>query len=321
MGWKGTMRAVSAASRRMEKDAQRRHKQDVKDQMTEDTADAVERWEAYIDDLLTIHTNLTERVNWENLLVKAKPKEPLLEQQHLNKAKTALAAFKPRIFDFLKGGSAKRRAPLDDAISKAPQLDEADYKLVQKKHINILAEWETDRCLAERLIAGEGLAIQEVIAEMQTISEEKHIGSSVQYSIGDNYIHARPQVHTEEIIPNFRRKQLASGRLSETKMPAGQFNELYQDYVASVALKVAGDLFQIIPINEIFITCESNMLNSATGHKEATPILSVQFVRDTMEQLRLEDIDPSDAMRNFNHSMKFSKTKGFAPISPLQDYR
>lgn len=100
-------------------------------------------------------------------------------------------------------------------------------------------------------------------------------------------------------------------------MPVGQFNELYQDYVASVALKVAGDMFQILPLQEVYVTCEAEMLNSMTGHKESTPILSVQFVRRTFERLNLKSIDPSDSMSNFNHVMSFSKTKGFSAIRPL----
>ena len=84
-----------------------------------------------------------------------------------------------------------------------------------------------------------------------------------------------------------------------------------------VALKVAGDSFQMLPLDEVYVTCENEMLNSSTGHKEPTPILSVQFVRKTFEQLNLKAIDPSDSMANFNHAMKFSKTKGFLEVTPL----
>ena len=59
------------------------------------------------------------------------------------------------------------------------------------------------------------------------------------------------------------------------------------------------------------------MLNTQTGHMESAAVLSVQFVRDTFEQLNLEAIDPSDSMRNFNHNMLFTKTKGFAVVEPL----
>jgi hypothetical protein len=60
------------------------------------------------------------------------------------------------------------------------------------------------------------------------------------------------------------------------------------------------------------------MLDASTGHQQLTPILSVQFVRETFGQLNLEHLDPSDSMKNFNHVMDFKKTKGFTRIEPLK---
>jgi len=60
------------------------------------------------------------------------------------------------------------------------------------------------------------------------------------------------------------------------------------------------------------------MLNTSTGHKEATPVLSVRFVYDTFSKLNLASIDPSDALSNFTHEMSFKSTKGLQRISPLK---
>lgn len=103
-------------------------------------------------------------------------------------------------------------------------------------------------------------------------------------------------------------------------MPVGEFNELYQDYVASVALRVAGDLLNVLPLKEVYVTCVAQMLDSQTGHQELTPILSVQFVRETFLRLNLKHIDPSDSIQNFRHEMKFSRTKGFAPVAQLIEF-
>lgn len=317
MGWKGTVRSIGAAARRMEKDAERRHKLALKEQIAMDASEAVANWENYIDDLLNVHTDLTDHIDWNGLLNKKKPAEPKPNTDNFDKAKADLTHFKPKFFDFLKGGTDKVRKHLDDAFEQAPKKDMINQQQALEKYNSDLTEWENDRDLAKRLSIGESLAIQEVITELQTLTKTDLIGSVVNFSIEDNYVHAKPQVHTDEIIPNFRRKQLASGKLSETKMPAAQFNELYQDYVASVALKVAGDLFQLLPLDEVYVTCESEMLNTATGHKEALPILSVKFVRETFMQLKLTDIDPSDSMGNFNHVMSFRRTKGFTAIVPF----
>jgi hypothetical protein len=248
-----------------------------------------------------------------------KPSEPILQHQAQEAAELVLSRFKPGLFDFLSGGSAKRRAKLERALADAPSLDEAAFAAAYDDYRAKLGDWEADTSLARRLLAGEGKAISEVIAEMtKDLEGQSLIGTHVEFSIGDNFVHAKPHVHTDSIVPAVRRRQLASGKLTEARMPAGQFNELYQDYVASVALKLAGELFHVLPLSEIYVTCLTDMLDPQTGHKAHTPILSVQFVRETYFKLNLANLDPSDAMRNFNHAMSFKKAQGFAPIQPLK---
>lgn len=317
MGWKGTVRSFAAAARAAEREAQRHHKQAMKEQMVSDAAEAVEDWENYVDDLVSIHTEVSDAVDWLKITSTPYPEPPIFEPRHQDAAERALTQFKPKISHFFKGGSEKLKQTLQDTLRDAPRLDTEVHEAALRDHTGAVAEWESETDLAKRLVAGEVDAIKEVVAEMQSLSEDDLIGSGVEFTITPSLIHAKPEIHTDEIIPTVRRKQLASGRLSESKMPAGQFNELYQDYVASVALRVAGDLFHILPLPEIYVTCSVRMLNPQTGHQELTPILSVQFVRNTFMRLNLSQIDPSDSMGNFRHEMKFSRTKGFSSIKPL----
>ena len=215
--------------------------------------------------------------------------------------------------------ATKRRRRLEQEFRSCIGIfDQAEYMEEMQAHHRKLDEWANDVALARKLTEGYAGAIRNVIEEMQSLSQDGLIGSSISFEIGDDFLHAKPEVHTDEIVPKFRRKQLASGKLSETKMPVSQFNELYQDYVASVALRVAGDLFNIVPLREVYVTCLTRMLNPKTGHQELTPILSVQFARDTFLRLNLVDVDPSDSMANFNHAMSFAKTKGFTRTEPLR---
>lgn len=318
MGWKGTLRTLSAAARAAERDAQRRHKQALKEQIIEESATAVDDWENYVNDLVSIHTDMNDMIDWHAIAAKVCPEKPQMKSDYQKKSEVALATFKPSIFHFFKGGSKKLCQRLKDALKEAPERDRIDYDARKAKYADDVSEWEADTNLARRLVAGEDEAIKEVIEEMQLLTKEELIGSRVDFSISEGTVHAQPEVHGDDIIPNFRRKQLASGKLSETKMPAGQFNELYQDYVASVALKIAGDLFHILPLDEIFVTCSTRMLNPQSGHQELTPILSAQIIRETFMKLNLNNVDPSDSMANFNHTMNFKKTKGFAPVDPIR---
>lgn len=311
------MRSMAAIARQMEREAEKKRKQDYKEAVAANAAQDVDDWKSYIAELVSIHTRLTEPMDWQSILEKPEPSKPVRSSAKERKAREALEGFRPRLRDKVLGRTARRKSELEHKLSVAPDLDDRKFEEEQHRYEEALAEWKEDRALAERLAAGEGAAIRQVIEEMQPLVKEDRIGSAINFEIADNYLHAKPMVHGDEIVPDFRRKQLASGKLSQTKMPKGEFNELYQDYVASVALKVAGDLFHVLPLDTVYVTCEAEMLNTATGHLEPAPILSVQFVRPTMDKLNLASVDPSDSMTNFNHRMSWSKTKGFQAVESL----
>lgn len=317
MGWKGTLRTVTSVARQMEREAQRRQKQAVKEQIAADAAHAVGSWEGYIDDLVSIHTGIAQPIDWNRILQAPKPAAPHRQSTHEDAAKALVSDFRPTLLGRIFGKAESQRAEIERALRVAPQKDEAEFEKANRAYENALAEWHEDRSHASKVIAGERSAIGEVLAELEGVWRESKVGTSVQFQYGNQFVHAIPLVHSEDIVPNFRRSQLASGKLKQTKMPTTQFNELYQDYVASVALRVAGEIFRVLPIEEVFVTCNAELLNSSTGHKEPTPILSVQFVRSTFYSLALARIDPSDSLSNFNHKMAFSKSKGFSAITPL----
>lgn len=98
------------------------------------------------------------------------------------------------------------------------------------------------------------------------------------------------------------------------QMPKSRFYELYQDYVCGTALRLANEMLAMLPLAAVIVTAVDQLLNPATGHVEQQPILSLAVPRATMEALNLEGVDPSDAMVNFVHKMKFLKTKGFQPV-------
>ncbi|PZQ23905.1 MAG: hypothetical protein DI569_02755 [Sphingopyxis macrogoltabida] len=309
---------MEAASRRANREAERKWKAQQQAQIAANAEDAVADWRTHLRDIVSLHVNTIDYVDWHALKRQTAPPSPTRQSKNEGAAQDKLDLFRPRLFDFMSGGSQKRQQKLADAVGNARKLDEQEFLKSVEQHKQAHAEWETDKALATRMLAGDISAQRDVIGEMTSWKDEGLIGTSMSFSISENFLHAVAHVHDDDVVPTFRRKQLQSGRLSETKMPAGERYELYQDYVCSVALKVAGDLFSVLPRNEIFVTCCAKMLDKSIGHLSDVPILSVQIVRETFKTLRLSAIDPSDSMKNFNHIMSFKRTNGFSPIEPLK---
>ncbi|WP_145960946.1 hypothetical protein [Sphingosinithalassobacter portus] len=308
---------MEAAGRRAQRDAERRQRLQQKANMISEAADAVAEWEDVMSDLVSIHDAKTTTIDWAALTKAPAPLQPQATSSRELIAISKIEAFKPSVFDFLRGGSDRRLARLQMVLDTARAEDERDNQLASNSYKIALSEWESDRALAKRILDHDPAAFRDVISEMQTLSSEGLIGSNIEFNISQAAVHAIAKVHDDSIVPRVRRKQLASGKLSESKMPAGDFNEHYQDYVSSVALRIAGDLYAILPINEIYVTCSPEILDTKTGYKRFTPIISVKFVRETFNKLNLSRIDPSDALRNFVHRMDFKRTRGFAEVDPL----
>jgi hypothetical protein len=318
MGWRGTLKSMAAASRRSAKNAERRYKEQQKIETYENAISALKAWENYLDGLMAIHIDLADSIDWTQILSSKRPIEPTRTTVKADEAQLKIESFKPSMFNVFKGGSQKIRSKLEIDLEVAIKADEGAYHSKLDDFERDLVEWYEDRALAKKILDNDLDAQKGVLDEYLNGSLRENIGTSIEFEISSTGIHVQPNIHGDQIVPKFRRKILASGKLSETPMPAAQFNELYQDYVASVALKMAGDIFHVLPVSQVWVTCKTEILNKATGHIENTPILSVQFVRSTFQRINLETIDTSDCLALFNHRMSFTKKSGFSAIEPFQ---
>jgi len=103
-------------------------------------------------------------------------------------------------------------------------------------------------------------------------------------------------------------------------MPKTRFHEIYQDYVCSCVLRVAREVFALLPVESLLITASADILDPRTGQTVEQPVLSAALPRAAHARLDFDRIDPSDAMENFLHRGDFKASRGsseFNPITPL----
>jgi hypothetical protein len=325
MGWKGTVRSVGAAVRAAERDAKRRQrelerqqKQIEKMQELEQAAYEVEVYENHIEVIQSTHKDCSPRIDWNKVALSKQPMEPQKRNDNEAEARTSLEVYKPGLIDRLFKREEKKRGILSQKVGEAISIDEADYNSRVSKWKEETEEWKESVAIAKDLLDGKAEAKIKAIENLQPFSEISNLGSSLSISVYDNGIlEATINVHGTEIVPSEVKSLLKSGKLSVKNMPKGRFNEIYQDYVCSCALRVGNELFSTIPDKLVLVTAVDELLNSQTGHLEEAPILSVAVSRSTIESLNLNSIDPSDSMANFKHNMSFKKTKGFDRVERI----
>ncbi len=173
------------------------------------------------------------------------------------------------------------------------------------------------RELARRVVGQDPGGFLEALKQLDPFTDISELGSRMSFDLSDGLMHATLHVHGQQVIPKESKSLLKSGKLSVKEMPKSKYYAIHQDYVCSCALRVAGELLAILPINAVLVTAVDSMLNTSTGLMEDQAILSVAIPKATLERLNLQAVDPSDSMENFVHNMDFKKTKGFGPVEPV----
>jgi len=326
MGWKGALRSMEAAARRAERESRRQHNELLRQQKQlqkmvelERAAFEVQLYENGIDLLRSIHKECGSTWDWRAIYSAPAPTPPVRPHSREQNARQALNNFEPSFWDKLFRRVELKKQGLNLALEQAQDEDAREYLETLTKHQKETSEWEERRDIAGRVLARELQAFKDVIEEIGPFSEISELGSSVGFQFKNtSIIEVTLTINGQHVIPNETKSLLQSGKLSSKKMPQGQFYELYQDYICGCVLRVAREIFALLPFESVIVTAVGDVVNAQTGHLEEKPLLSVAIPRRTLDRLDLNAIDPSESMKNFIHRMEFKKNKGFLVVERIQ---
>jgi hypothetical protein len=325
MSWKSTLRSIERAGRAMDREAKRQQRELEKRQRDLAKMQALELamyeeevFNNYINSILTIHHDCNENIDWDEVQESNPPSEPQRTTTNEVSARRVFEDYSPGIFDKALRRAEDKQSKLRSAIDEAIKQDEEEYQEARSKYEAEYAEWKELRETATRIIEGDTEAYAKAIEHLKPFAELGEYGEKLTMRFDNPKIGvATLQIYGKDVIPTQEKRVLKSGKLSVKDMPKTKYYGIYQDYVCGSVLRVARELFALLPIKAAVVTVEIEIVNTSTGHLEMTPILSVAIPRATLDQLLITATDPSDALSNFVHKMNFKTTKGFFPIEAL----
>lgn len=151
---------------------------------------------------------------------------------------------------------------------------------------------------AEKVLEGDIDTYFEVINDVNPLNDLIQYGSNFECGTDDpRMIAIHFQVNSRTVLGEARR------------LPKNQYHDLLQDYVCGCAIRIARDMFALLPIRHIIIDAYDN----------GTDILSVDFKRKAFATLDFATLDASDTVESFAHRMDFTLEDGFKKIVPLDD--
>lgn len=96
---------------------------------------------------------------------------------------------------------------------------------------------------------------------------------------------------------------------AKQKMNSTEYNLLLQDYIYSVCICIARDMFALLPIR-------TQYYHSHCFEWKNRSI--IDFDRQNFSNVKFGYINPSDSLVQFRHNMNFNETCGFSPVGNLE---
>lgn len=315
---------MEAASRRAQRDAERRQRQLAKEsaqraktQAQQQAAFEVDRFENQVERLTSVHKESPETWDWSSIYNLPAPDPPERSAVYEAAAAARLNAFSPSLLDRLLFRAETKRQELVTAVESARAQDEQAYQKVYQAYCQRHADWTGRRELAWRILQQDPQAYGDALGDFDPFADLEELGVKINYELhGPHLIEARLTV-AESVLPEEVKSLTGTGRLSAKAMPKGQHYEIYRNFVCGAALRAGRELFAFLPVETVLVNVQANLLNTRTGHYGLETIVSAAFARKTFGELNFDRLDPFDAMENFSCRMEFKKTAGFEPVSPL----
>lgn len=274
-----------------------------------DNQKILEEYDALVEYIKSIHKNSDEYIDWEYIHLKESPFDCNTIGPEEEKATRNYESFKPNFFDnIFKSSSDKKKEKLRQEIYNGRLKDKENYE-----------EWMNLNKLSKKIIDGDIDAYFYVIEDMKPFDDLLDLGSDFEVSTNNpKLLEVEFRVKSESVVPNYVLSLTKTGKVSNKSMTKTNYYDLVQDYVCSCSIRVARDIMAILPVEKVLVHAIDSSINTSKGYEEEITILSVEFNKNIMKRLNFQAVDPSDALQNFRHNMKFLKTSGLKGVDRLK---
>lgn len=268
----------------------------------------VEEFESTLAALSTVHRECSVPIDWMRVLHAL----PFVDCSRSGNVRASLESFSPTFFERIFG-SAKRRQRLEHDLEAALAVEATEWD-------RLCAEVEEGKRIAARVLDGDTSAYTAAIEASGCLEELVELGCSPAGNWIDRHTAwTTVRVGGSEIVPSEAKALTGSGKLSSKRIPAGKQNEIYQDFVCGVALRVGRELTAVLPIRGVLCDVVAPALDTRTGNVGDAVILSVFCPADRLHSggVNFDRVDASDLVSTFQHAMKLVRGKGFQPVASI----
>ncbi len=270
--------------------------------------------------LTSVHRDCGPQIDWRGIAAAPPPPPPAPVTTRTRQAEQDRDNYRPGLLARMFGGATKRRASLAAEVEPAREQDQRETKAAHQQHLGQCEEVAAARDLARFVLDGDVSAYAVALEELDVFEELREVGVEIGVNVpSSDVVCLQLLAHERQVVPDEQETLTARGKLSSKKMPKTRGNEIYQDYICGAALRACRETFAALPAQWVVVTVRTDLLDPGTGHIQPTCVLTIVTPRQTLEGLRFETLDPSEAMANFLCRMKFKKGSGMASVEEFTE--
>lgn len=296
----------SAAYTQREKIQQQ--KQLAREKAAETNALEVKEYENYIELIQNVHRKCEHPMNWKKIALSRAPFDKSGIGPEEQKILEEIENFTPNFIEKIFAAKAdERKAKLEAQIPEAKHRD-----------LELYENWEASVAFSKTILSGDIDAYYEAIEQANPFEDLVEFGSGFEFGTDNaKCIEIEFLVKSDSVVPENSKSLTKTGKLSEKELSKTKYFDIVQDYVCSCSIRLARELFALLPVDTVIVHATDNVLNTTTGHNTNETILSIRFLRSGFEKINFNKIDASDFVESFEHNMNFKKTSGFKPVKRL----
>ncbi|WP_312651085.1 DUF4236 domain-containing protein [Proteiniclasticum sp.] len=213
---------------------------------------------------------------------------------------------KPGLFKRIIAKSAFKEES-EKILEEARKMDDELYKA-----------WENNKQIADRILTNDRESYLEALEDIKISEELGYYIRSMDFSYtDDDSLNVELSLSIDDFIPVEYKTLTPTGRLSVKKYTKTDYYEIANQFVSGLVLRLSRNLFNLLPIEDVLVNVWESEENKYSHVEEKRRILSILVDREAFEKIRMEEVNPFDALEYFRHEVRFVRTRGFNEVGEL----
>jgi hypothetical protein len=317
-----TMRAIDREAKRAERQRMVYEKAALKQEKLESAAAAVQDYDRMIRLLTGAHRMALTPTDWSRIANAAEPARPEMDNTHERRAREVLETYQAGWLARTLGVEKRRRKALELDVEVGRANDRSRYETRVTDHEQRKAEIAR----AKKILELDREAIVDLLDERSALGNLPFSveGIDVLFT-DDNRVIAVVDGLDFEDMPDQSLTLLQSGKVSVKAVPRSKMLELHRQTICSSAVRVALEFLSLLPLASVEVVMVTDVLDPATGHIDALPVLYVKVAAQALASVNLQRAEADALVERLGGHFEFSKKDGFRPLNlvpfnvPLED--